>query len=63
MRALETRLAEFIASGTVSYEDALDVSAHPKELARAVAAVGVPVKAKSHPHIGPLARGVDPISG
>jgi twitching motility protein PilT len=45
MRTLETSLAELIASGTITYEDALDVSAHPKELARAMATVGVPVRA------------------
>ena len=36
MRTLETSLAELISAGTVSYEDALSVSAHPKELARAL---------------------------
>src|ERR1700691_4907432 len=36
MRTLEISLAELIASGTITYEDALEVSAHPKELARAV---------------------------
>jgi len=45
MRTLETSLAELIASHTITYEDALDVSAHPKELARALSAVGVSVKA------------------
>ena len=45
MRTLEISLAELIASGTISYEDALEVSAHPKELARAMSAVGVPAKA------------------
>ncbi len=39
MRTLETSLAELIVSGTISYEDAPDVSAHPKELARALEAV------------------------
>ena len=39
MRTLETSLAELIVSGTIGYEDALDVSAHPKELARALEAV------------------------
>jgi twitching motility protein PilT len=39
MRTLETSLAEYIVSGTITYEDALDVSAHPKELARALEAV------------------------
>jgi Tfp pilus assembly pilus retraction ATPase PilT len=39
MRTLETSLAELIVAGTVTYEDALDVSAHPKELARALEAV------------------------
>ena len=36
MRTLETSLAELIAAGTITYEDALNVSAHPKELARAL---------------------------
>jgi twitching motility protein PilT len=36
MRPLEVSLAELIAAGTITYEDALDVSAHPKELARAI---------------------------
>jgi hypothetical protein len=44
MLTLKITLAEFIASGTVSYEDALDISAHPKELARSMTAVGVPVR-------------------
>ena len=39
MRTLETSLAELIVAGTIAYEDALDVSAHPKELARALEAV------------------------
>ncbi len=39
MRTLETSLAELIVGGTITYEDALDVSAHPKELARALEAV------------------------
>jgi twitching motility protein PilT len=39
MRTLEISLAELIVAGTVTYEDALDVSAHPKELARALEAV------------------------
>jgi twitching motility protein PilT len=43
MRTLETSLAELIAAGTVTYEDALDVSAHPKELARALSAAGTKV--------------------
>jgi twitching motility protein PilT len=38
MRTLETSLAELLVAGTVTYEDALDVSAHPKELARALEA-------------------------
>jgi twitching motility protein PilT len=45
MRTLETSLAELIASGTITYEDALDVSAHPKELARAMSTISVPVRA------------------
>jgi twitching motility protein PilT len=40
MRTLEISLAELIAAGTVTYEDALEVSAHPKELARAVSMAG-----------------------
>jgi twitching motility protein PilT len=36
MRPLEVSLAELIAAGTITYEDAIDVSAHPKELARAL---------------------------
>jgi twitching motility protein PilT len=40
MRTLEISLAELIAAGTITYEDALEVSAHPKELARAVDAAG-----------------------
>jgi twitching motility protein PilT len=36
MRTLEISLAELITAGTVTYEDALNVSAHPKELARAL---------------------------
>ena len=39
MRTLETSLAELIVAGTIAYEDALDVSAHPKELARALESV------------------------
>jgi twitching motility protein PilT len=39
MRTLETSLAELIVAGTITYEDAVDVSAHPKELARALEAV------------------------
>jgi twitching motility protein PilT len=38
MRTLETSLAELIVAGTVSYDDAMSVSAHPKELARALSA-------------------------
>jgi twitching motility protein PilT len=38
MRTLEISLAELIAAGTITYEDALEVSAHPKELARALSA-------------------------
>ena len=36
MHTLETSLAKLIQAGTVDYEDALAVSAHPKELARAM---------------------------
>lgn len=47
MRTLETSLAEMIQAGTVDYEDALNVSAHPKELARALAAAKSLVGARS----------------
>ncbi len=40
MRTLEISLAELIAAGTITYEDALNVSAHPKELARAISVAG-----------------------
>jgi len=40
MRTLEISLAELIAAGTITYEDALNVSAHPKELARAISQSG-----------------------
>jgi twitching motility protein PilT len=40
MRTLEISLAELIAAGTITYEDALNVSAHPKELARALESSG-----------------------
>ena len=40
MRPLEVSLAELIVAGKITYEDALDVSAHPKELARAISAAG-----------------------
>jgi twitching motility protein PilT len=43
MRTLEISLAELIAAGTITYEDALNVSAHPKELARAISVAGVKV--------------------
>jgi twitching motility protein PilT len=36
MRPLELSLAELIVAGSITYEDALEVSAHPKELARAI---------------------------
>jgi twitching motility protein PilT len=45
MRTLETSLAELVASGTIAYEDAVEVSTHPKELARALVSLGVPLKA------------------
>jgi twitching motility protein PilT len=47
MRTLETSLAELITAGTVSYEEALAVSAHPKELARALSHEQSLVGAKS----------------
>jgi twitching motility protein PilT len=40
MRTLEISLAELIEAGTITYEDALEVSAHPKELARAIGNAG-----------------------
>jgi twitching motility protein PilT len=43
MQTLESSLVELIADGTVSYEDALAVSAHPKELVRALDQLGVSV--------------------
>ncbi|MCU1490034.1 MAG: twitching motility protein, partial [Acidimicrobiaceae bacterium] len=36
MRTLEVSLSELIRAGTVTYEDALAASAHPKELARSM---------------------------
>jgi twitching motility protein PilT len=36
MRTLETSLAELIQAGTIEFEDALEASAHPKELSRAL---------------------------
>jgi len=41
MQTLETSLVELITKGTISYEDALTVSAHPKELVRALDQLGV----------------------
>jgi twitching motility protein PilT len=43
MRTLEISLAELIAAGSITYDDALNVSAHPKELARAIDAAGAKV--------------------
>ena len=34
MQTLENSLAEFIVTNVVSYEDAMSVTAHPKELIR-----------------------------
>jgi twitching motility protein PilT len=39
MQTLETCLASLISVGTITYEDALEVSVHPKELDRALARV------------------------
>jgi len=36
MWTMETSLAELVKAGTIAYEDALEVTAHPKELARAM---------------------------
>jgi hypothetical protein len=36
MQTLEVNLAALITSGTITYEDALEVSVHPKELDRAL---------------------------
>jgi twitching motility protein PilT len=36
MQTMEVNLAALISSGIISYEDALDVSVHPKELDRAL---------------------------
>jgi twitching motility protein PilT len=43
MQTLESSLVQLIADGIVSYEDALGVSAHPKELVRALDQLGVAV--------------------
>jgi twitching motility protein PilT len=43
MRTLEISLAELIQAGAITYEDALNVSAHPKELARALNQAGTSV--------------------
>jgi Tfp pilus assembly pilus retraction ATPase PilT len=34
MMTLESSLASMIADGTITYEDAMSVTAHPKELIR-----------------------------
>src|ERR1019366_1274474 len=41
MQTLETSLVQLITQGTISYEDALTVSAHPKELVRALDQLGL----------------------
>ena len=41
MQTLETSLVNLITQGTISYEEALTVSAHPKELVRALDQLGV----------------------
>src|SRR5579872_883335 len=43
MQTLESSLVQLIAEGTISYEDALGVSAHPKELVRALDQLGIAV--------------------
>jgi twitching motility protein PilT len=43
MQTLESSLVQLIADGVVSYEDALGVSAHPKELVRSLDQLGVSV--------------------
>jgi Tfp pilus assembly pilus retraction ATPase PilT len=45
MQTLETCLSRLITEGTITYEDALGVSAHPKELARQLDALGIAVPA------------------
>jgi twitching motility protein PilT len=41
MQTLETSLVQLISQGTITYEEALTVSAHPKELVRALDQLGV----------------------
>ena len=41
MQTLEASLVELIADGTITYEDALGVTARPKELVRALDQRGV----------------------
>ncbi len=41
MQTLESDLSRLIRDGVVAYEDALEVSAHPKELARALEQTGI----------------------
>lgn len=41
MQTLESDLARLIKEGQITYEDAIDVSAHPKELARALEQMGL----------------------
>jgi twitching motility protein PilT len=43
MQTLESSLVQLIADGTITYEDALSVSAHPKELVRALDQLGVSI--------------------
>jgi len=41
MQTLENSLVELIGAGTISYEEAMNVSAHPKELVRSLDAMGL----------------------
>ena len=41
MQTLENSLVELIAAGTISYEEAMNVSAHPKELVRSLEQMGL----------------------
>jgi Tfp pilus assembly pilus retraction ATPase PilT len=41
MQALEFSLASLVKSGIVTFEDALSVTTHPKELARSLEQMGV----------------------
>src|SRR5579871_5168729 len=43
MQTLETHLTQLITDGTIAYEDALSVTARPKELVRSLDALGIAV--------------------